>query len=95
MYIVSNIERWSFLRQVVAKLIDNEGNNSPSKRGRSVLSRREFDILVHVAVGFKDEEIADKLGISPHTVSTRLCNVYNKINVPNRLQAILWATKNL
>ncbi len=75
--------------------IENEGKDSPSKRNSPVLSRRQVEVLAHVAVGFKSHEIADKLSISPHTVNTHLYNVYRKINAPNRLQAILWATKNL
>jgi len=48
-----------------------------------------------VAVGAKNEEIADELFISPNTVRTHIYNIFKKINVPNRLQAALWAAKNL
>ena len=76
-------------------VLENEGKDSPSKRSSLVLSPRQVEILAHVAVGFKSQEIADKLCISPHTVNTHLHNLCKKINAPNRLQAILWATKNL
>ena len=75
-------------------ILENEGKDSPSETGSSGLSRREAEILAHVAVGFNNQEIADKLSISPNTVNTHLHNVYKKINVPNRLQAIFWAAKN-
>jgi DNA-binding CsgD family transcriptional regulator len=48
-----------------------------------------------VAIGATNEEIGDKLCISPHTVKTHLYNIFKKINVPNRIQATLWAAKNL
>jgi LuxR family transcriptional regulator of csgAB operon len=61
----------------------------------TILSRRETEILGMVAVGAKNDEIANKLCISPHTVKTHLYNIYKKIHVGDRLQAVLWAAKHL
>jgi len=59
------------------------------------LTHREIEILSLVAIGAKNEEIADKLFVSPHTIKTHLYNIYKKLFVSNRLQATLWATKHL
>jgi LuxR family transcriptional regulator of csgAB operon len=59
------------------------------------LTSREIEILTLAAAGNKNAVIADRLFISPHTVKTHLYNIFKKINVPNRLQATLWAVKNL
>jgi DNA-binding NarL/FixJ family response regulator len=59
------------------------------------LSIREIEILVLLSTGVQNEEIAQKLFISPNTVKTHLYNIFKKINVPNRLQATLWVAKNL
>ena len=67
----------------------------PGNHVKSVLSQREMEILGMVAVGAKNGEIANKLCISPHTVKTHLYNIYKKIDVGDRLQAVLWAAKNL
>jgi DNA-binding CsgD family transcriptional regulator len=48
-----------------------------------------------VAAGYSNSKIGTELFISPHTVKTHLYSVYKKINVPSRLQAGLWAIKNL
>jgi len=52
-------------------------------------------LLTMVISGSKNKDIAHQLLISPHTVRTHIYNIYKKINVPNRLQASLWAAKNL
>ncbi|RJQ56721.1 MAG: DNA-binding response regulator [Desulfobacteraceae bacterium] len=61
----------------------------------NLLTTRETEILTQIAAGATNEEIADRLCISPHTVRTHIYNIFKKINVPNRLQAALWATQNL
>ncbi|HCY85736.1 MAG TPA: hypothetical protein DHV36_11430 [Desulfobacteraceae bacterium] len=59
------------------------------------LTRREKEILDLIASGFSNQQIADELFISPHTVKTHLHNIFKKINVKRRLQAALWAAENL
>ena len=60
-----------------------------------LLTRREREILDMIAQGASNDIIADKLCISRHTVKTHLYNLFKKIGAPNRLQAALWAMKNL
>jgi len=61
----------------------------------SGLTRREREILDLIANGYSNQQIADELFISPHTVKTHLHNIFKKINVKRRLQAALWAARNL
>jgi len=65
------------------------------RQSRDNLTERQTEILALIAVGATNDEIADRLCISPHTVKTHLYKIFKKINVPNRVQAALWAAKNL
>jgi LuxR family maltose regulon positive regulatory protein len=51
------------------------------------LSTREQEILELVAAGLTNQEIADKLVISPETVKKHTSNIYGKLGVSNRTEA--------
>ena len=59
------------------------------------LSDREKEVLIEIGSGSTNEQIADHLCISRHTVKSHIYRIFKKINVPNRLQAALWASKYL
>ena len=83
-------------REILTKHILNGAAPKPqAKKTSSILTAREHEILTLIAAGAKNEEIAASLFISPNTVRTHIYNIFKKINVPNRLQAALWAVKNL
>ena len=67
----------------------------PSIENEAGLTSRELEILALISIGANNDDIAEKLFISPHTVKTHLYHIFKKINVPSRLQAALWAAKNL
>ena len=60
-----------------------------------MLTPRETEILAMIAVGATDEQISDKLRISPHMIKDEISKIFRKIGATDRLEAILWATKNL
>jgi DNA-binding NarL/FixJ family response regulator len=59
------------------------------------LTKREKQILKLCASGSRNLDIADTLNVSTHTVKTHLYNLFKKLNVGNRIQAINWAQTNL
>ena len=83
-------------REMMTKCIfEGIGKDKSSKNISEELTERQIEILAMIAIGATNDEIADKLCISPHTVKTHLYRIFKKINVPNRVQAALWAAKNL
>jgi DNA-binding NarL/FixJ family response regulator len=60
-----------------------------SKRETENLTPREREILEHLAEGDLCKEIAEKLNLSLRTVHTHLKNIYEKLHVRSRTQAIL------
>lgn len=57
------------------------------------LSVRERDVLVRVARGLGDREIAEELTISPHTVHRHVANIRHKLGSPSRTAAVAEATR--
>lgn len=52
------------------------------------ITQREQEVLQLVSDGFSNREIGMELCISPGTVKTHLANIYGKLDVNNRLQAV-------
>ena len=59
------------------------------------LTQREMEIIGLLGSGASNMEIAERLCVSEHTVKSHLYNVFKKIRVSNRLQAVNWARQNL
>ena len=88
-------ELWYSRRVMSDFLLKRGAFNAFSKNSSNVLTFREKEILIGIASGASNQELSDSLGISLHTVKTHIYNIYKKINVPNRLQAALWASQYL
>ena len=61
--------------------------------GLSSLTGRERDVLVLVAKGLSNQEIADELVISERTARTHVGNVLRKLQLTSRTQAALVAVR--
>jgi DNA-binding NarL/FixJ family response regulator len=68
--------------------------NSFGVRIQSDLTPRETQVLRLVAEGASNPEISAMLHISPHTVKSHMIHIFNKLNVNDRNQAAVWATRN-
>jgi DNA-binding NarL/FixJ family response regulator len=70
------------------KLVPTLRDNPPH------LTKREMEILINLAAGYSNQQIARTLNISQHTVKTHAYNMYKKIKVSNRMEAALWYSRN-
>jgi NarL family two-component system response regulator LiaR len=52
------------------------------------ISKRELDVLALMATGLSNEEIAEKLFVSLNTVKTHSSNIFLKLDVKRRTQAV-------
>lgn len=80
----------SIARLLVRRLAVRETNDQPQD-AQSGLTAREMDILNHIARGLTYEEIAKHLEISRQTVPVHIRNIYRKLSVNNRSQAVFEA----
>ena len=75
----------------VMKQFAAPGDPGAKDRERSPLSQREREIVVLVAQGFKNKEIAERMFISEQTVKNHLHNIFDKLGVSDRLELALYA----
>jgi DNA-binding NarL/FixJ family response regulator len=83
-------------RGIIAQYLERM-RSKPRKitHNANLLTRRERQILSQTATGATNNEIAEHLNVSMHTVKTHIYNLFKKINVSNRIQAVNWAKDNL
>lgn len=65
------------------------------KKLESPLTERETEVLTLLAEGLSYKMVADRLGLSFHTVSTHAKNIYEKLHVASVGEAIAYYYKNL
>ena len=82
---------WDRFKQVVLEFMGLEGGTAGEDRAFASLSPRERDILAAIADGLSNAEIGDRLAISGKTVRNHVSNVFDKIGVWTRAQAIVFA----
>ncbi|HZS54364.1 MAG TPA: response regulator transcription factor [Bryobacteraceae bacterium] len=68
--------------------------NGKLPRERAQLSQREREIIILIAQGYKNKEIAEKMFITEQTVKNHLHNVFDKLGVSDRLELALYAIHN-
>lgn len=66
----------------------------PRARKISTLTDRERQVITLIAEGLKNRQIAERLFISPTTVTHHLSSIYSKLGVSDRLELVIYAFAN-
>ena len=74
--------------QIARMLVQTFQNDGRSRRQEEELTPREQEILTLLTRGYRSKEAADELGISVQTVHTHLRNIYEKLHVRSRAEAV-------
>lgn len=85
----------TYIQPEVLPLLNNRLlMRSTEKNMLDTLTRREKEMLVYIAKGMFNKEIANELKISERTVKNHISNLFKKIDVNDRTQAAVFAIKN-
>ena len=81
----ANSEQISF---AVEALASSPMVRAVDANGLSLLSKREMDVVRSLAEGLTNREIAERLGLSQHTIKNYLFRVYDKLGVSSRMELL-------
>jgi DNA-binding NarL/FixJ family response regulator len=74
--------------QIAGRLISRFGKQSQGNIAHEALTAREQQVLSLLARGLRNKEIAARLIVSERTVNFHLANIYQKLNVSGRTEAL-------
>jgi len=89
--IVDYIRRQSFYlvaKQALERGTSDNGKTYINETLKEQLTKRELEVLYYMAKGLSNKEIGEKLCISASTVKTHAINLYGKLEVNSRIQAV-------
>jgi DNA-binding NarL/FixJ family response regulator len=91
---VSDGQIWANSREL-RYLLEALGEALPLRvidaRGAALLSKRELEVVRCVAEGLSNREIAQRLGLTEHTVKNYLFRIFDKLGVSKRVEVVLYA----
>ncbi|MDR7857311.1 response regulator transcription factor [Tissierella sp.] len=96
---IRNVARGEkYIQQSVAKLLDESHNSdgycSINLAKIKSLTKREYEVLILIAEGLNNKDIAVRLYISEKTVKNHVSNIFRKLDLNDRVQAAIFAYKN-
>lgn len=79
--------------EVTQKLLSRFLHKTEPDKTKSldILTEREIEVLKALAKGYSNQQIAEELYISQRTVQNHLHNIYNKLGINGRTEAVIYA----
>jgi len=86
----------NYIQPSVADLVNSTNNDVDNKIIEKInsLTNREYEVLVLIAEGLNNKDIAERLYISEKTVKNHVSNIFKKLDLNDRVQAAIFAYKN-
>jgi DNA-binding NarL/FixJ family response regulator len=74
---------------IARKVVQSFQQQGASAKPTENLSKRETEVLGYVAQGYSNKEVAEALGLSVETIHAYLKNIYAKLHVRSRTEAVM------
>ncbi len=74
---------------IARKVVQSFQQQGASAKPAENLSKRETEVLGYVAQGYSNKEVAEALGLSVETIHAYLKNIYAKLHVRSRTEAVM------
>lgn len=82
------------LGNLLFEMSNQRDSLDPRAKKISALTDRERQVIALIAEGLKNRQIAERLFISPTTVTHHLSSIYSKLGVSDRLELVIYAFAN-
>lgn len=88
----------TYIQQSVADLVKDSSDCDEYSNGNltkiNSLTKREYEVLILIAEGLNNKDIADRLFISEKTVKNHVSNILKKLDLNDRVQVAIFAYRN-
>lgn len=81
------------LHLILEALVNTSPARAKTVPKTAILAKREDEVAGLVAEGLSNREIADRLGLTEHTVSNYLFRIYEKLGISGRVELVLYILK--
>jgi DNA-binding CsgD family transcriptional regulator len=75
-------------QEIVIQSVQGDFIRNEKQLEQTGISSREYEVLELMALGYSNQEIAEKLFVSLNTIKTHITNIFLKLDVKRRTQAV-------